>query len=277
MSQRLVHELKGSLSQVWRFAGERNYNLQYIRPFLFVFGMPSGTFALKVKDGAEELGSVTFTAADLKTALGTSDDYFYAWFRLNFSDKLSLKKGNYTVELSIASGYTFNESAWIGWISEHEFLHNDIDYTPQFDKENPLSTQFFVHGPGVNMTRIADLADGASAVTPPMITGATPSVTGSPASPSTITAGTGITISDVAEEIIFCEGNGGAVDITANPQIGAPTTAGQRVTLIGTSDTNTIKLEDGDGLEMNGTFILQDQSVIRFAWDGTVWVEEYRK
>jgi len=51
-------------------------------------------------------------------------------------------------------------------------------------------------------------------------------------------------------------GSGGAVDITANPQIAAPDDTGAtEVTFIvvqGTSDSNTVKLDDGTGLALCG-------------------------
>lgn len=47
-------------------------------------------------------------------------------------------------------------------------------------------------------------------------------------------------------------GNGGAVDLTSNPQIMTPLAIGQRITIWGSSDTNTVKLDDSDGLQLAG-------------------------
>ncbi len=143
MTQRVVERLEGSMSQTFTLANDENYNVAYIRPLLYVYNSPAGTFTLTVTQGTFTQ-SVNFTASDIQTALGTSDDYFYAWYRLNFTDQLSLKKGNFTITLS-SSGYTFSESAWLGWVQEHEFRFNDLSYTPASDDDGPLSTQLFVY------------------------------------------------------------------------------------------------------------------------------------
>ena len=72
----------------------------------------------------------------------------------------------------------------------------------------------------------------------------------------------------------------GAVNITANPQI----VVGQHtdlLTLHGTSDTNTVLLENGDGVELYNTtsFTIGENDVISLVYDEnkTKWVEVSRK
>jgi hypothetical protein len=103
-----------------------------------------------------------------------------------------------------------------------------------------------------------------------------PSVTGSIASPYAVVAGTGVPFSvtsGVYNYIRLVQGSGGAVDISANPQIAAGTIAGQRLLLRGCSDTNTVKLEDGTGIKINGDCILSSGTTIEMFWDGTFWCE----
>lgn len=69
-----------------------------------------------------------------------------------------------------------------------------------------------------------------------------------PSSDTSITAGGGITVTNVIQRVV---GSGGAVDITANPQIAAGSD-GQLVIIQGTNDTNTVKLDDGTGLALCG-------------------------
>lgn len=105
-----------------------------------------------------------------------------------------------------------------------------------------------------------------------------PTVSGSTGSPISITAVGGISFSGTNyNNITFIVGSGGAVDISASPQIAGATNVGQRLVLIGTSDTNTVKLEDGTGLSLNGVFIAANNSVIGLVWNGAVWVEEFRR
>lgn len=100
-------------------------------------------------------------------------------------------------------------------------------------------------------------------------------VTGSRASPVNITAAGGIAPAGKWEEIIFVQGNAGAIDITANPQIAAGTVVGQTLLLIGRG--NTLKLDDGTGLSQNGSITLDADDMIAYFWDGTNWTELYRK
>lgn len=76
--------------------------------------------------------------------------------------------------------------------------------------------------------------------------------------------------------IWFVAGNGGAIDITSNPQIAAGTVVGQRLVLIGCHDTNTIKFENGTGLvlkEGSAEAFLFASSSMEFVWDGTTWTQ----
>ena len=105
-----------------------------------------------------------------------------------------------------------------------------------------------------------------------------PSVTGTRASPTSITAAGGISFSGSAyKNVAFIQGNAGAVDITANPQIAAGSLVGQELMLIGRSDTDTVKLDDGTGLSLNGSAVLGADSVIQLVWDGTNWSEVARR
>lgn len=73
------------------------------------------------------------------------------------------------------------------------------------------------------------------------------------------------------------EGSGGAILILADPQITAGKT-NDKLTLEGTSDTNTILLEDGAGLSLMGgqSFTLGLEDKICFRYTGTVWQETSR-
>jgi len=103
-----------------------------------------------------------------------------------------------------------------------------------------------------------------------------PVVTGSTGTPSNITAGGGVAFVGTASQFLhlwFLQGSGGAVNITVNPQVAAGTAIGQRLILRGCSDTNTVTLEHGTGLSLNGDCVLASGSVIELLWNGTVWDE----
>lgn len=92
-----------------------------------------------------------------------------------------------------------------------------------------------------------------------------------------ITAAGGIT---KTHRYMKVQGDGGAIDITASPQIVAGTADMETLTLKGESDTNTLKLDDGAGLALKDglSFTLGDNDVIEFLWadDDSVWVEKFR-
>ena len=70
----------------------------------------------------------------------------------------------------------------------------------------------------------------------------------------------------------------GAVDITADPQITAGS-QGDILTIEGTSDTNTIRLDNGTGVELSTSFyIIKNGSIITLVYDTTKskWVEVSR-
>lgn len=125
--------------------------------------------------------------------------------------------------------------------------------------------------------RILDFSDGFSSASPPAGSSLA-LVTGTYASPTSITAAGGITSHPYSKEIQYVVGNGGAIDIVASPQISAGTTEGDGLTLIGTSNTNTVQLDNGTGLSINGPCVLGAGSSITLAWSDSndLWIEVSR-
>jgi len=78
---------------------------------------------------------------------------------------------------------------------------------------------------------------------------------------------------------MLVQGDGGAIDITGNPQI-VDGSDGNRITLEGTSDTNTLLLEDGNGLALAGgvSMTLKDNQTITLVYDSDadLWRETSR-
>ncbi len=95
-----------------------------------------------------------------------------------------------------------------------------------------------------------------------------------PKSTSTVTAGTGITAAMTSRIIKYT--GAAAVDITANPQI-ADGEDGTIITIVGTSDTNTLKLDDGTGLQLAGgasmTLGIGDTITLTYIASLDLWIE----
>ena len=97
---------------------------------------------------------------------------------------------------------------------------------------------------------------------------------GAPSSDTNITAAGGITVTNL---IMRVQGNGGAIDITADPQIAAGID-GQMVTLFGASDANTLTLDNGTGLALSAQMVLSKLDNITLVYDSgeNVWIETNR-
>lgn len=123
----------------------------------------------------------------------------------------------------------------------------------------------------------ADLsaASAAAAAASAASADATPTLTGTRAAPSVITAAGGVAFTGTSyNNIWFITDDGADVDISKNPQIAAGI-VGQRLTLI-YRGTNTLKLDDGTGLDLNGPMVMTQGSMIDLLFDGTNWSEETR-
>lgn len=136
-----------------------------------------------------------------------------------------------------------------------------------------LNFKSLVAGAGITLTpsgsTIAIAATGGGG-------GGSIDVHGSASSP--IAIGTsGLTPSSSMDQIWFTASTGGSVTVTANPQIVAGTTVGQRLKLKGTSSSNFVIFADGNGLSLNGPCTLNNNQTIELSWDGLVWNEDNRR
>ncbi len=106
-------------------------------------------------------------------------------------------------------------------------------------------------------------------------------VTGTRASPSTITAAGGITFvaANGARQLWYVMGDttSTATDITANPQISAGTDVGQELIIVGRDDAKAVIFDDGTGLDLNGQWTAESSKALGLYWDGTNWAEMFRR
>jgi len=110
--------------------------------------------------------------------------------------------------------------------------------------------------------------------------GATPSAYtpyGSIGSPVIVNGLVGVPVLASQRQMIFVVSNGGAVSVTANPQVAPGPLIGAECILIGTSDTNYLSLSDGNGLALNGAVDLKNNKTITLVWTGSVWLENGRR
>ena len=104
------------------------------------------------------------------------------------------------------------------------------------------------------------------------------SVLGARATPINITAAGGVVDTGLLRQMKFIHGSPGAVTVSANPQIShVSALVGSEMTLIGCDDTNTVKITNGNGVDLNGDCTLGNGDTLGLTWDGTNWSEIYRR
>ena len=157
-------------------------------------------------------------------------------------------------------------------LSQQDEIDRSIKISPSFatSEFDPVLPADFVGTPSAYlMTNAAGdgFETGASSVT-------RRNIIGTRAAPSEIVAATGIAFTGTYwDSVWFVSGSGGPVTVTAAARIAAGANAGQELTLIGRSDTNTVTLEDGNGIETGGqTITLIADSIVTFVWDSVNWV-----
>lgn len=108
---------------------------------------------------------------------------------------------------------------------------------------------------------------------------ASPDVFGSDTNPILIDPTIGIQFSSTKSRVvIFVKSTGGAISISANPQISAPAFIGQELEIIGCDNTDSIKINQNiNGVTSNGNKILKLDDSITFTGKSTTWNEKGRR
>lgn len=99
---------------------------------------------------------------------------------------------------------------------------------------------------------------------------------GTPTTPNLVTAGGGVLSVTVGRCLQFIAGDGAPVIVTANPRVGRGTVIGQELLLIGADNFNTVTLQNGNGLALNGAAVLSVGASLLLMWDGARWNETGR-
>ena len=143
MTTLLATELVTELEHEVRFLSPGRIHIAGLYPYLLKFGSPAGTFTVSLIKGAVTLFSKSFAAADISATA-----YAHTFHPVLPTNPIQIEAGVYKVKLS-ASGYTFNSSAYIAWIQQHENIQNAMEYVPTSDLENPLTFRFKIYKEGI--------------------------------------------------------------------------------------------------------------------------------
>lgn len=118
----VVHELKTILFQEIRVE-QKPLQLNAIRPHLYRHLNPAGTLYLELRD---EFHNVIETSASLAISAIPSGNYFHGYIRFLMSTNLRANTV-YNVVLK-STGYTFSESAFIGWCNDYDLRKSEATY-----------------------------------------------------------------------------------------------------------------------------------------------------
>lgn len=100
---------------------------------------------------------------------------------------------------------------------------------------------------------------------------------GSTGEPKEMDPAVSLEISNNYRQVIFLESTGGSQTVSANPQIAAGSRVGQELILVGTSNTNELIFNDGNGLLLNGPLKINQYQSASFFWNGASWQEIARR
>jgi hypothetical protein len=137
MSKLLVEELKTSLSEGFILSNTQRYQIAAILPHLYIHNEPSGNFTFTLKKGANTIFSKTFNVTQIKSTIENALDFSHLWLPIIPDLPTQVESGEYLFELT-ASGYTFNESAYIGWCRNFEEMSFKGDFGQFNSDENNL-------------------------------------------------------------------------------------------------------------------------------------------
>ncbi len=129
-----VAELESELFQVVR--PKANTLVEAIRIHLYRHNSPEGSLSVRVAD----LNGRSIAVSDTVLISAIPSKTFYHGY-VRFLIQCSLKKNEqYRVYLN-SSGYSFNESAYIGWCNDFDLRKYDTEYTPSSALAAPLDLE----------------------------------------------------------------------------------------------------------------------------------------
>lgn len=276
MSTHLEFELDGTeLKQ--DIILSKNTIIESVSLKLNILNNPVGNLHLDIREGVNVIKTITLTSdiinTEVKKQLGTALAYKLGYILFKPDLPINLRRNKtYTLAL-YTSGYIYSSIASFGWLKEYVNVTNKLVDVAENDLGNSFSYRLngFIEYGGYKVTRTVKFFDGQQSAVEPDLGTLNRVVTGSLAAPVLVTAVGGIPVTNKPVEMIFINGDGGYIDITANPQVQAGTAVGQELNIYG--GVNPVLIENGDGLKLNGAFELNDETNITLIWDGNVWVQ----
>jgi hypothetical protein len=133
----VVQELNASpITQV--ITPSRHVLIEAIRPHIYRHNLPAGTVKLQIHDDAAVL--VAESEAITITNIGTLA-FFHGYQRF-YIDAWLAKDQDYTLSL-VGTGYSFSESAYVGWVNGHDLAKYPLVGTPASHLQYPYDFEIW--------------------------------------------------------------------------------------------------------------------------------------
>lgn len=109
-----VHELQSTLEQ--SFTPDKIVNVEAVRLHLYRHSFAAGSLKVQIRN---QNGLVAESNAVAISDIAPGSSFFHGMIRFDVSAQLK-KNTTYFVRL-VSTGYSFNESAYVGWCTDFDF------------------------------------------------------------------------------------------------------------------------------------------------------------
>ena len=140
MSKLIVKEVGlGDFAEQEMTCNENSF-LSAVRIHVYRHRFPTGSVKMQILDTNKRLmgESETLAISSLDVDTGTTGlDFFHGI--VNFDFNLPIKSGvNFFLRMVGTAGYSFSETAYIGWVNGFDLRKLDADYTPNDNEKAAL-------------------------------------------------------------------------------------------------------------------------------------------
>jgi hypothetical protein len=135
----VVSELKAS-GLIGEYTSAKNSIGYAVRPHLYRHNYASGSLKVEIYDESDVLLATSESIAIADIVGPNEDDFFHGY--VSFQVNVGFKKDQtYKFKLVSEGGYTFNESAYIGWCSGFDLGKYPPTYTPTSSLNYPFDLE----------------------------------------------------------------------------------------------------------------------------------------
>jgi hypothetical protein len=116
----------------------KSIQIAVIRPHIYIHNAPSGYLFLQILD----VNNQVIVESNHVSIVTINPFGFYHGY-IQFDINLYVKKNTQYRILLSSSGYTFNESAYVGWCNDYDLAKYSMDYVPVSNIYNPLDLEIW--------------------------------------------------------------------------------------------------------------------------------------